>query len=160
MKNIYHIIGIMSGTSLDGVDFVYVEIDRKCNYTYKIIHSKTYSYTKGWRKLLKNAFSQSDDSLQSLDTSYGKYLGHLVLKFVREFTIENVDFIAFLDIANVWGVDYNSSLDINDEIRSSVGLGIDWFSPIGPMNFTFAESITKADTDITESFRFNLGTTF
>ena len=73
---------------------------------------------------------------------------------------QNVDFIAFLDIANVWGVDYNSSLDINDEIRSSVGLGIDWFSPIGPMNFTFAETITKADTDITESFRFNLGTTF
>ena len=73
---------------------------------------------------------------------------------------QNVDFIAFLDIANIWGVDYNSSLDINDEIRSSVGLGIDWFSPIGPMNFTFAETITKADTDITESFRFNLGTTF
>ena len=73
---------------------------------------------------------------------------------------QNVDFVAFLDIANIWGVDYNSSLDINDEIRSSVGLGIDWFSPIGPMNFTFAETITKADTDITESFRFNLGTTF
>ena len=73
---------------------------------------------------------------------------------------QNVDFVAFLDIANIWGVDYNSSLDINDEIRSSVGLGIDWFSPIGPMNFTFAETITKADTDITESFSFNLGTTF
>ena len=73
---------------------------------------------------------------------------------------QNVDFIAFIDVANIWGVDYNSSLDVNDEIRSSIGLGIDWFSPIGPMNFTFAETITKADTDITESFRFNLGTTF
>ena len=73
---------------------------------------------------------------------------------------QNVDFKAFLDIANIWGVDYNSSLDTNDDIRSSIGLGIDWFSPIGPMNFTFAETISKADTDVTQSFSFNLGTTF
>ena len=73
---------------------------------------------------------------------------------------QNVDFIAFLDIANIWGVDYNSSLDTNNKIRSSIGLGIDWLSPIGPMNFTFAETISKADTDVTQSFSFNLGTTF
>ncbi len=73
---------------------------------------------------------------------------------------QSIDFIAFLDIANIWGVDYDASLDDNDKIRSSIGLGIDWLSPIGPMNFTFAETISKADTDITQSFRFNLGTTF
>ena len=37
---------------------------------------------------------------------------------------------------------------------------MDWMTPIGPVNFTLSETITKADTDITESFRFNLGTTF
>ncbi len=73
---------------------------------------------------------------------------------------QNVDFITFLDLANVWGVDYDASIDDNSKIRSSIGLGIDWLSPIGPMNFTFAETLSKADTDVTQSFRFNLGTTF
>ena len=72
---------------------------------------------------------------------------------------QNVDFIFFTDVADVWGVDYNSSLDEN-KIRSSVGFGLDWYSPIGPMNFTLAQPLTKAKGDKTETFRFNLGTTF
>ena len=73
---------------------------------------------------------------------------------------QNVDFLFFMDAANVWGVDYDSSINDNSKIRSSLGVGIDWLSPIGPMNFTLAQPISKADTDITENFRFNLGTTF
>jgi len=72
---------------------------------------------------------------------------------------QNVDFLFFTDIADIWGVDYNSSLD-NGDIRSSLGIGLDWYSPIGPMNFSIAQPITKANGDKTESFRFNLGTTF
>ena len=72
---------------------------------------------------------------------------------------QNTDFVIFLDAANVWGVDYDSSLDKND-IRSSIGIGLDWFSPVGPMNFSLAHPITKNSSDITETFRFNLGTTF
>ncbi len=72
---------------------------------------------------------------------------------------QNVDILFFTDIADIWGVDYNSSLN-KHEIRSSIGVGLDWFSPIGPMNFSLAQPITKADGDKTESFRFNLGTTF
>ena len=64
-----------------------------------------------------------------------------------------------MDAADIVGVDYDSTLD-KSEIRSSLGLGLDWYSPIGPMNFTLAHPITKADTDKTETFRFNLGTTF
>ena len=73
--------------------------------------------------------------------------------------LENLDFQIFLDAANVFGVDYDSSLD-NSKLRSSVGFGVDWFTPIGPLNFSIAQPITKADTDKTESFRFNIGTTF
>ena len=72
---------------------------------------------------------------------------------------QNVDFLFFADAADLWGVDYDSSLD-KSEIRSSVGLGLDWFSPIGPMSFSLAAPITKADGDKTETFRFNLGTSF
>ncbi len=73
--------------------------------------------------------------------------------------LENIDFQLFLDAANVFGVDYDSSLD-SSKLRSSVGFGVDWFTVIGPLNFSIAQPITKADTDKTESFRFNIGTTF
>ena len=73
---------------------------------------------------------------------------------------QNVDFLFFIDTANIWGVDYNSSLDDNGSIRSSTGVALDWFSPIGPLNFSLALPITKKNGDKTETFRFNLGTTF
>ena len=73
---------------------------------------------------------------------------------------QTTDIIVFLDVANVWGVDYDSSLDTSDNIKSAVGLGLDWFSPIGPMNFTLSQHLSKGSNDVTESFRFNLGTTF
>ena len=74
--------------------------------------------------------------------------------------IQEVDFVMFLDAANIWGVDYDSSIDDDGSFRSSVGLGIDWMTPIGPLNFIFAQPITKEDSDKTQTFRFNLGTTF
>jgi outer membrane protein insertion porin family len=75
-------------------------------------------------------------------------------------TFENTDFSIFLDAANVWGVDYDSNLNDGSSIRSSIGLAIDLFTVIGPLNFSFTEVISKANDDISESFRFNLGTTF
>ncbi len=74
-------------------------------------------------------------------------------------TIEIFDFNYFIDIANVWGVDYNSSLD-KSKIRSSTGIGLNVLTPIGPLSFSLTQPITKASTDKTESFRFNIGTTF
>ena len=73
--------------------------------------------------------------------------------------LESVDFNIFLDAGNIWGVDYDSSLD-NSKIRTSTGLSIDWLTPIGPVNFVFAKPITKANTDIEQTFRFDIGTTF
>ena len=73
---------------------------------------------------------------------------------------ENIDFLFFIDVANVWGVDYFKGDDESNEIRSSLGIGIDWLTPIGPLSFTLAEPISKSNSDATESFRFNLGTTF
>ena len=73
---------------------------------------------------------------------------------------QTTDFKMFLDIANVWGVDYDSGLETSDDIKSALGIGLDWYSPIGPMNFTLSQPLSKGPNDITESFRFNLGTTF
>ena len=74
--------------------------------------------------------------------------------------LQNTNFSLFLDAANVWGIDYNSSLSDDSKIRSSVGIAVDFTTPIGPLNFSLSEAITKGNNDITESFRFNIGTTF
>ena len=75
-------------------------------------------------------------------------------------TRENIDFRIFFDAANVWHVDYSDTINNSNKIRSSTGIGIDWFTPVGPLNFSLSQAITKAATDVTETFRFNLGTTF
>ena len=75
-------------------------------------------------------------------------------------SFQNTNFSIFFDAANVWGVDYFKGDDEGNDIRSSIGIAIDLFTPIGPLNFSFSEPITKGKNDIIESFRFNLGTTF
>ena len=73
--------------------------------------------------------------------------------------VQSVDIVMFADAANIWGVDYDSSLD-NSGIRSSIGIGLDWLTPVGPLTFSFAQPITKEPSDIEETFRFNIGTSF
>ena len=73
---------------------------------------------------------------------------------------QNTNFSLFFDAANIWGVDYNSTLGNSSKIRSSIGVNVDFFTPIGPLNFSLSETLSKDTNDITESFRFNLGTTF
>ena len=72
---------------------------------------------------------------------------------------QNLDFLIFADAADIRGVDYNSTID-GEGLRSSVGIALDWMSPVGPMNFTLAYPVSKKTGDKTETFRFNLGTTF
>lgn len=75
-------------------------------------------------------------------------------------TMENIDFKVFFDAGNVWGVDYSNSVDDSNKIRTSTGVALELLTPVGPLTFSFAEAITKASTDKTETFRFQLGTTF
>ena len=74
--------------------------------------------------------------------------------------LQDLDFSLFLDAANVWAVDYSSSVDDNSKIRSSTGIALDWFTPIGPLSLSYALPLTKASTDTIEKLRFNIGTTF
>jgi outer membrane protein insertion porin family len=80
------------------------------------------------------------------------------LPFILEDS-QNFDLLFFADVADIWGVDYSSSIKGNGT-RSSLGIALDWMTPVGPINFSFAYPISKQTGDKTESFRFNLGTTF
>ena len=75
-------------------------------------------------------------------------------------TLDKVDFALFFDAANLWHVDYSKLVDQSNSIRSAAGLAVDVSTPIGPLSFSLSQALSKADGDQTESFRFNLGTTF
>ena len=74
--------------------------------------------------------------------------------------LDNLDVGVFFDAANIWGVDYNSSLDDKSTIRTSTGIAFNLITPIGPLSFSFANALTQASTDKTETFRFRIGTQF
>ena len=65
----------------------------------------------------------------------------------------------FIDVANVWGSDF-SGVDDSNTIRSSIGVGLSWFSPVGPITFSYAEPISKNSGDNVEKFNFKLGGVF
>ncbi len=91
----WHIIGLMSGTSLDGLDIVYTQICLSKNgYKFKIIYCETIPYTKNWENNLRNAFSASENEINKLHINYGIYLGEAVNVFIAKNNISVVDFIA------------------------------------------------------------------
>jgi outer membrane protein insertion porin family len=100
--------------------------------------------------------------VENFDYIGGNYVSALNMSasFPQFFSsLQNLDFSIFFDAGNIWGVDYNSSID-NSKIRSSTGVTLDVLTPMGPLNFSLSQPLTKSSTDITETFRFNLGTTF
>ena len=71
----------------------------------------------------------------------------------------NAKSILFFDTGNVWGVDFDDSIDSN-KLRSSAGISLEWVSPLGPLSVTLSENISKADGDLEENFSFQIGSNF
>jgi len=66
----------------------------------------------------------------------------------------------FLDMGNVWGVDYSDAISNSSKIRSTAGIALDLMSPIGPLSFTYSVPISKSSTDKEQNFLFNIGSSF
>ena len=95
MKNKnWYVIGSMSGTSLDGVDLVYVKISRNIAYSFEILKKITIKYSDLWKKNLQDAFNSSEEELKELDIDYGQFLGKMIHNFIVLNHITKVDFIA------------------------------------------------------------------
>ena len=95
IKNSYNVIGVMSGTSLDGVDICF------CNFSFEnqewkflILNTETVFYEKIWINKLSNAHCISDNELQQLDVEYTSYLSKIILDFISKNQINNIDFIS------------------------------------------------------------------
>lgn len=90
----YHVIGLMSGTSLDGVDLAYCIITKKkVNWIYKIYYTATLPYTFFWKQRLNALMTDSAEKFILADHQFGTYLGNAVREFVTENGI-TPDFIA------------------------------------------------------------------
>ncbi len=93
MKNKYFAIGIMSGSSLDGLDVVYASFSFHKKWSFKIIYTKDYSIAC-WVDRLKNARNLSKEKLDLLDMAFGGFIAEKVSLFIKEFDISEVDIIA------------------------------------------------------------------
>lgn len=93
-KGFIYVIGLMSGTSLDGLDLVYIKFDKDDYSNFQILCSETKSYNADWYKKLSSAIFFSDKELNKLDKQYGFLLGELVNDFVKSNHITKIDFIA------------------------------------------------------------------
>tara|TARA_B100000989_G_scaffold175595_1_gene131708 strand:- start:393 stop:2258 length:1866 start_codon:yes stop_codon:yes gene_type:complete len=156
------------------------------SYNYKIFKEFTENNISTLSLLVKASNSISGDNIKLSERLYipgrklrgfepgkvgpkdrGDYIGGNYISTINATTtvpkllenVQNVDIVMFADVGNIWGVDYDSALD-SDDIRSSVGVALDWVTPVGPLTFSFAQPLSKATGDRTETFRFNLGTTF
>ena len=91
-KQSYNVIGVMSGTSLDGIDLAHIHftIDHG-TWDFKIFETKTVGYSSEWFNKLKNAVDCSGVQLQQLNTTYTVLLAEIIKNFIAEHKIENLD---------------------------------------------------------------------
>ena len=91
MKNTYRILGVMSGTSMDGLDLAICSFNKTKEWNFKIEKCKTVKYTKKWKHILSNLHNSSKQNILKHDIIYAKLIAEEIKKFLKN---ENVDFIA------------------------------------------------------------------
>ena len=93
-KDNVFVIGLMSGTSLDGIDLVYVKFDKNDYRNFEIIEAETVPYSSKWKNTLQKAIEFTDKELKRLDNEYGCFLGETINNFTASHKINKTDFIA------------------------------------------------------------------
>jgi anhydro-N-acetylmuramic acid kinase len=90
----YFAIGLMSGTSLDGLDICYAKFQNIATWEFEILKTETIPYSIEWKNRLQNAILLSTEDLLALDKEYGFYLGEKTQEFISKNNIADLDFIA------------------------------------------------------------------
>ena len=94
-KSEYRIVGVMSGTSLDGVDVVFVTFCKQDDdWSFKIHASETIDYSEKWHSILKDLVTKTYEDLQNIDEEYTLYLANIIKQFIDKHQIKNLDAIS------------------------------------------------------------------
>lgn len=93
-KGTFDVIGVMSGTSLDGIDLVHVQFRKTANWEFSIHHTLTLAYPEIWQSRLSQAMTLSLAALEQLNMEYTAYLAQVILDFMEARKIIEVDFVA------------------------------------------------------------------
>lgn len=91
---VFHAVGLMSGTSLDGLDICFARFEKQDEWTFKILKAETLPYSKSWEDKLRNSIHLFAEELLELNSEYGFYLGKAVRNFIEKHQIGNIDLIA------------------------------------------------------------------
>lgn len=91
-KESYQVVGVMSGTSLDGIDLAHLHFwEKDGKWSYQILECLTISYPNYWLNKLKVAVHFSENELNQLNEEYSDFLGNTIKDFLKEFRIESID---------------------------------------------------------------------
>jgi anhydro-N-acetylmuramic acid kinase len=91
-KDYYNVIGVMSGTSLDGVDLAHIQFQIKNDkWTFEILKSETISYDSNWITALKTAVDYTENQLEELNKNYTQLLASIMVNFINKHALENLD---------------------------------------------------------------------
>lgn len=91
----FRVIGLMSGTSLDGLDLCFATFKKKNEFwNFEILKAETFPYSQHWEEKLRKSIFLKADELLALNSEYGFYLGKKVQEFIAKHSLKNIDLIA------------------------------------------------------------------
>ncbi len=93
LKKNHSIIGVMSGTSLDGIDIVNCNFKKNKKWLFDLIACESYKYDEKWKNILKNLHLSSREEIKKIDKKYGKLIGHIINSFIKKNNL-NVEYVA------------------------------------------------------------------
>jgi len=93
MNDEYNVIGVMSGTSLDGIDLVYVRFIFNEDLNFEVLHAETIGYDNIWHQRLKNLVNIPLEELKEIDVEYTQYLAEIIKRFINKHDIKNIDVV-------------------------------------------------------------------
>ena len=92
-KSGYHVLGVMSGTSLDGIDLaeVFFNISGDGQWAFELGHTETVPYSEQWKRRLREAVSYAKPDLEQLDDDYTELLSNIISEFLQQNEISELD---------------------------------------------------------------------
>ena len=94
VREVYNIIGVMSGTSLDGIDIAHITFTFSKKWNFDLKKFKTFSYPLSWKKKLKNSINIKPNELNSLDKLYTEFLATKINLFIKKYNIKKLDAVS------------------------------------------------------------------